>query len=70
MGQSALTWYSVGAWKKPVWYTLTYSTLFDDNIANLEKVNVGEYVFETGVCVPGLDNFKSKARDVIRNLEK
>jgi hypothetical protein len=62
-------WYSANSWKKPIWYSLTRSVEFDEVIAAMEKVNVGEYVFAPDVGVPGLDNFKSQARDIIKSLE-
>lgn len=42
----------------------------EEVIHELEKVNVGEYLFEPNVCVPGIDNFKSKVRDLIARMEK
>ena len=63
-------WYSARSWKKPIWCGTTRSVMFDDGTAQLEKANIGEYLFTPGTCVSGMDNFKSVARDVIRKLEK
>ena len=43
---------------------------FADVLAKMEQVSIGEYMFTPGHVVPGMDNFKSKARDIIRNLER
>jgi hypothetical protein len=43
---------------------------FREILRNMEKVNIGEYLFTPGTCVPGMDNFKSVARDVLEKLEK
>lgn len=58
-----------GVWEESFWNFVWMDT-FRDVITRLEKVNVGEYLFEPGVCVPGLDNFKSKFKDVLEKLEK
>jgi len=70
MGHTALTWYSVGAWKKPLWYSLTYGTLLDDVLAKMENKNIGIYCFEAGCVEPGCDNCDVPLRKILDKLEK
>ena len=58
-----------GVWDLSYW-DFSWVTQFFDVLNQMEKVNIGEYLFPDGMVPPGMDNFKSKARDVIRNLEK
>lgn len=69
MGHSAFSWYTVAAWKKPVWYTLTYSTTFDEVIANLEKKNISFCIWTTGIWKLGIWEH-GLFDEVIQNLEK
>ena len=67
--QEAKVWYTVPSWKKPVWYSLTYPTLFDDNIDNLEKHTFGVRNMEAGCVAAGLDNAGVPLRLILSNLE-
>jgi len=61
-------------WDNAVWdlsdWNWSWRKEFFDVLAQLEKVNVGEYLFTPGHVVPGMGNFVSKVRDIIRSLEK
>jgi hypothetical protein len=56
-------------WDRDMW-DVSYLGKFDEVLAAMEKVNVGEYLFTPGHVMPGMDNFKSRARDIIKSLEK
>lgn len=70
MVHSALTWYTVASWKKPVWYSLTYSVMFDDVIARLEKVNVGGVYWQPGTFQPGMWEHDTPYHKVLEKLKK
>jgi len=44
--------------------------MFDEVIAALEKVKVGDYFFEAGVIEPGFDNTNGPLDRILSTLEK
>ena len=64
------TWYSTKTWKRNYWKTLTFNIMMDEVLAQLEKKNVGNYVWEPGVAQPGMDNADTPLRRILTNLEK
>jgi hypothetical protein len=63
-------WYSAASWEKPVWYSLTVGTVFDDVMARLEKVNVEQdNPYDPDVYDAGIYGY-TVADEVIARLEK
>ncbi len=69
MVHTSQVWYSAGSWKKPVWYILTYGTLFDEVIAGLEKKNVSVNWIDYEWIEAGLADH-TVADEVLARLEK
>ena len=67
--RTAFSWYTVAAWKKPVWYVLTYGTMFDDVIARLEKKNVSVNWIDYEWIEAGLADH-TPLDDVLARLQK
>ena len=43
---------------------------FETVLTQMEKVNIGSYVFEAGCVEPGVDNADTPLRRILSNLEK
>lgn len=43
---------------------------FADILADMEKKNIGTYVFEVGCVEPGVDNVDVPLRRLLANMEK
>ena len=71
MVRTEQVWYSANSWKKPIWYSLTRSVMFDDILRDLEKVTIHvddpwePYVFE-----PGIFGYSPQFEAALRRLEK
>jgi hypothetical protein len=86
MGSNILSYWGVSLWGEARWacYQATWGNavwgeslwgfIWSDNffevLAAMEKVNVSENPWPVDMWVPGMWEQNSKAREVIRNLEK
>ncbi len=69
MFHTVQVWYLAASWEKPVWYSTTISTVFDDVIARLEKKNVSTNWINYEWIKAGLADH-TIADEVIARLEK
>ena len=59
-----------GYWGDGYWGDgVARSTLFEEGLAFMENVDIGEYCFEAGCVEPGCDNVNVPLRRILDNLE-